>query len=133
MRWTRVGGIMLLLKAAYLSQGYSRVLGRGRLKFRERRKAEVRRIPLPRTPLNKGTKKDRSQRRPGSGPSRSSAARVLLLGRRALVGRRGRLDRHSWQLRLGGLVVASLLTGRTLARRDELVDERERGCGRHAH
>jgi hypothetical protein len=28
---------MLLFKAAYLSQGYSRVLGRGRLKFLELR------------------------------------------------------------------------------------------------
>jgi hypothetical protein len=41
MRWTGVGGIMLLFKAAYLSQGYSRVLGRGRLKFRERRQETV--------------------------------------------------------------------------------------------
>src|SRR5215218_10349408 len=63
-------------------------------------------------------------------PHRSSAARSLLLGRRALVGRRGRFNRHSWQLCLGGLVVARLVAGRTLARRYERVDERERRGGR---
>src|SRR5215218_11169529 len=63
-------------------------------------------------------------------PHRSSAARSLLLGRRALVGRRGRFNRHSWQLCLGGLVVARLVAGRALARRDERVDERERWGGR---
>ena len=41
--------------AAYLSQGYSRVLDRGyALNFIEIRNDELRRIPIPRTPLHKG-------------------------------------------------------------------------------
>src|SRR5829696_5076623 len=42
-------------QAAYLSQGYSRVLDRGyALNFVELRNDELRRIPIPRTPVNRG-------------------------------------------------------------------------------
>src|SRR5215203_5183210 len=102
------------------------------MNFGELRKGEVQllRIHLPRTSVNKGAMKKGQSPRRSSDPSRSSAARALLLGRRALVGRRGRFNRHSWQLCLGGLVVARLVAGRALARRDERVDERERRGGR---
>ena len=52
-------------------------------------------LVIPGTSVNKGKEKGQSPVL-GSGPYRNSAARALLLGRRALVGRRGRFNRHSW-------------------------------------
>jgi hypothetical protein len=91
---------------------------------------ELLRTPIPGTSVNKGKKKDRSLMW-GSGPYRSSGAEALLLGRWTLVRRRGRFDRHSWQMCLCGLIVASQVARRALTRRDELVDERKRRGGCH--
>jgi hypothetical protein len=78
-----------------------------------------------------GTKKGRS---PIMGLRPFSLRRLLalFLGSRTHVGRRWPFNWHSRQMRLGGLVVARHIAGRALARRDELVDERERRGSSHA-
>src|SRR5215203_1891977 len=50
-------GQRIPVKAAYLGQGYSRVLDRGHANLRELRQREVRRITLPRTPVNGATRR----------------------------------------------------------------------------
>src|SRR5215208_10225 len=79
--------------SADLSRERSQVLDRGCANFRELRQAEVQllRIPLPRTPVNKGMKEGRSAsprprcspRRP---PRRSDTEELLLLGFEIFVG-----------------------------------------------